>query len=260
VTVGGGTASRPWFQVMGARAHATERLTASLRTGLLRQTKPIWGRAKGRTSALRTRSCDEYDIGAGSAKQSQFGADSARSGPARGWCGRWDRWYKQTQFADSDRDGRPELGAAGAGTREAVAGTNGAKQSQFAPRGRKTIPKAFSLEAATRHRGQMRQTKPIRSGIGFQGSGVSGLIPDHCSPGPSCETKPIRPRPGPSRKAGIRARAGCTARSVPGRSQGNCPAGFPFCLPPVGSYNTRIGPGTRGRPRVDQGLVSLRAV
>ncbi len=57
----------------GRDAHATERLTASLRTGLLRQTKPISGGIKRGTSAVRTRSCDQWDARAASEKQSQFG-------------------------------------------------------------------------------------------------------------------------------------------------------------------------------------------
>ena len=66
--------SRPLGAVvlMGARAHATGHTAASLRTGLLRQTNPICGRAEGRTSAMWIRSCDEWDTGVAVKKQSQF--------------------------------------------------------------------------------------------------------------------------------------------------------------------------------------------
>ena len=55
----------------GRDALATERLTASLRTGLLRQTNPIPGRANGGASAVETKSCDRLHAGGGSEKQSQ---------------------------------------------------------------------------------------------------------------------------------------------------------------------------------------------
>jgi hypothetical protein len=54
-----------------------ERLTASLRTALLRQTNPISGRAEGRISAVWITSCVEWNAKEAVEKQSQFG------GPAK---------------------------------------------------------------------------------------------------------------------------------------------------------------------------------
>jgi hypothetical protein len=50
-----------------------------LRTGLLRQTNPIWGRMKRGTSAVRIRSCDELGAPAALKKQSQKAEVSGQS-------------------------------------------------------------------------------------------------------------------------------------------------------------------------------------
>ncbi len=68
--ISGSRSGRPWYSWQDA--HVTERLAASLRTGLLRQTNPILARAIWRISFVRTRSCDQSDARAASEKQSQF--------------------------------------------------------------------------------------------------------------------------------------------------------------------------------------------
>jgi hypothetical protein len=60
------------MMLMGARAHATERLAASLRTGLRRQTNPIRAGRKDRVTLWDKRSYDESDRHRSAAEQSQF--------------------------------------------------------------------------------------------------------------------------------------------------------------------------------------------
>ncbi len=70
--------------LMGKMPMLRKRLAASLRTGLLRQTKPISAAAKWRASVVQIRSCGEWDTGEASEEQSQFPAGPGQTGPGSG--------------------------------------------------------------------------------------------------------------------------------------------------------------------------------
>jgi hypothetical protein len=90
----------------GRDAHATGRVAASLRTGLLRQTNPILATARRGVSGLRERIYGKFVLQGTTEKQSQF---PAGRGMGKGRQGRHCRWrgqlYKQTQFPPLCRSG-----------------------------------------------------------------------------------------------------------------------------------------------------------